>query len=360
MDKKVFCLIMAGGAGTRFWPMSKELKPKQYLNLFGESSLLQSTIKRFLQITAADNIFIGSGSSQGEILEKQATLLPRKNLIYEPVGKNTLPCIGLAAMLAELENPDGIMVVSPSDHLIKNNELFNKTVHTAIEIAETRKGIVTLGISPTYPATGYGYIKAGVEIASNTEIKQFTVERFVEKPILEKASEYINQGKFYWNSGLFVFKISTFMKAMEEFTPELFYSLKKIQDEKGKSSFETTLDTVYRSVESISIDYGIMEHARNIYLVEGNFEWNDLGNWDSVCNVSPKDENGNVLAGEVIISDCKNSYIKTDNNLVAVIGIDDIIVVHEGNTTLVCKRGKSEEVKKIVEELHSINKKHFL
>lgn len=360
MDKKVFCLIMAGGAGTRFWPMSKEARPKQYLNLFGESSLLQLTIKRFLQIANADNIFIVSGSSQAKVLEEQTMLLPRENLIYEPVGKNTLPCIGLAAMLAELGNPEGIMVVSPSDHLVKNDELFNKSVLAAVKIAEERNGIVTLGISPTYPATGYGYIKTGAEITGENEIRQFTVERFVEKPNLEKASEYINQGKFYWNSGLFVFKISVFLKAMEEFAPKLYCDLKKIQAEKGKPSFETTLNSIYRSVESISIDYGIMEHAKNIYLVEGNFGWNDLGNWDSVCNVSQKDENGNVLAGEVVISDCKNSYIKAGNNMVAVLGLDDVIVVQDGNTTLVCKRGKSEDVKKIVEQLCSHNKNQFL
>ena len=359
MNKKVSCLIMAGGTGTRFWPMSTELKPKQYLNLFGENSLLQSTIKRFLQIADADNIYIVSGSSQSEIIEEQAVSLPRKNLIYEPLGKNTLPCIGLAAILAELETPDGIMVVSPSDHLIKNDELFNKTVLTAIKIAEERNGIVTLGISPTYPATGYGYIKTGAEITGKNEIKQFIVERFEEKPNFEKASEHIKQGRFYWNSGLFVFKISVFLKAVEEFASELYRGLKKIQAEKGKPSFGPALDTVYRSLESVSIDYGIMEHAQNVYLVEGNFDWNDLGSWDSVYDVALKDKNGNVLDGEAVVSDCKNSYIKAGDNLVAVLGVDDVIVVQDGNTTLVCKRGKSEDVKKIVEQLRSANKSQF-
>lgn len=359
-NKKVICLIMSGGAGTRLWPVSREAKPKQYHNLVGEDSLLQSTIKRFVQITGAGNIFVVSGSSQAGILERQAAMLPSGNIIYEPVGRNTLPCIGLAAAIAEHENPNGVMVVSPSDHLIENNELFGKTVHAAVKLVDERNGIVTIGVSPTHPATGYGYIKAGAQINAGSEIRQFAVESFVEKPNLEKATEYIKRGGFYWNSGIFVFRIPVFMNALKEFTPELYNSLKTIQDEMGKPSFNTTLNNVYRSLESISIDYGIMEHAQNIYTVEGNFDWNDLGNWDSVYQTSAKDENGNVLAGEAVAIDCSNSYIKAGSNLVAVAGIDNVIVVCEGNKILVCKRGESENVKKIAECLRSDNKKQFM
>ncbi len=284
--ENIFCLIMAGGAGTRFWPGSKVAKPKQYLNIVGEDSLLQSTIKRFSTFTSEERIFIVSGKDQAAVLEQQTPMLPKKNLIYEPVGKNTLPCIGLAAMVAEKENPDGIMVVSPSDHLIENNELFKDTVLTAVKIASERDGIVTLGISPSYPATGYGYVKTSEEITGENEIRQFKVDRFVEKPDLKTASSYLEQGGFYWNSGLFIFKISVFLKAVEEFAPELYADLRKIQADLGNPSFDQTLDTIYRAIKGISVDYGIMEHAKNIYLVEGNFDWNDLGSWESVYQVA--------------------------------------------------------------------------
>jgi mannose-1-phosphate guanylyltransferase len=351
---------MAGGSGTRFWPRSKAVKPKQYLNLFGSDSLLQSTIKRFSTFTETENIYVVSGKSQAEVLEKQTQMLPKSNLIYEPVGKNTLPCIGLAAMFAERENPHGIMVVTPSDHLIENDELFRDTVLAAVKIADKRDGIVTIGISPTYPATGYGYVKTAENITGAEKIKQFKVERFVEKPNEPTATEYLKQGGFYWNSGLFVFKISVFLDAVKQYAPELYSDLRKIQSDLRKSTFEATLDKIYRAVESISVDYGIMEHAKNIYLVEGNFVWNDLGSWESVYLTSNKDENGNAGSGESIIIDSKNSYIYSDTGMIALVGLDDVIVVQDGDTTLVCKRDKAEEIKKIVDQLKSENKNQYL
>ncbi len=358
--QNIYTLIMAGGSGTRFWPRSKTQKPKQYLNIFGESSLLQDTIKRFATFTEKENIYIVSSATQAKVLEEQTPMLPKQNLIYEPVGRNTLPCIGLAAMYAERENPDGIMVVSPSDHLITNNQLFEDTVLAAVKIADKRDGIVTIGITPSYPATGYGYVKTKEDITGNEKIAQFKVERFVEKPDEKTASEYLKQGGFYWNSGLFVFKVSVFLEAVEKFAPELYADLRKIQTDFGNPTYEETLDTIYRAVKGISVDYGIMEHADNIFLVEGNFDWNDLGSWESVYLTDKKDENGNAGSGETLLVDTKNSYVYSDKNLVAVVGLEDVIVVQDGNTTLVCKRDKAEDVKKIVEKLKSDNKDQYL
>ncbi len=356
----LFCLIMAGGAGTRFWPGSKVAKPKQYLNIFGNESLLQSTIKRFSGFMPEDNIYVVSGKDQAEVLEQQTPMLPIQNLIYEPVGKNTLPCIGLAAMVVEKENPEGIMVVSPSDHLIDNYALFHDSVLTAVKIADEKDGIVTLGITPAYPATGYGYIKTAKEITGNDKIRQFKVGCFVEKPDRDTAIKYLKEGGYYWNSGLFIFKIAVFLDAVKQFAPDLYADLRKIQADMDKPFYEVTLDTVYRSLKGISMDYGIMEHAKNVYLVEGNFVWNDLGSWESVYQVAQKDENGNVASGNAILVNSKNSYIKANENLVALVGLDDVIVVQEGNTILVCKRNQAEEVKKIVEQLRSERKDQFL
>jgi len=264
----LYTLIMAGGSGTRFWPRSKTAKPKQYLNIFGNDSLLQSTIYRFATFPETSNIYIVSNKTQAEVLVEQTPILPKENLIYEPVGKNTLPCIGLAAMFAENENLEAIMVVSPSDHLIENDELFRDTILAAAKIADEKNGIVTIGITPTYPATGYGYVKTEADITGNEKIKKFKVERFVEKPNEQTAAEYIKSGGFYWNSGLFVFKVSVFLEAVKQFAPELYSDLRKIQASIGTPSFEYTLDIIYRAVQNISVDYGIMEHAKNIYLVE--------------------------------------------------------------------------------------------
>jgi len=356
----LFTLIMAGGSGTRFWPRSKALKPKQYLNLFGNESLLQSTIQRFSTFTPTENIYVVSGKSQATVLEEQSPMLPKENLIYEPVGKNTLPCIGLAAMFAERENPEGVMVVTPSDHLIENDGLFRDTVLAAVKIANERDGIVTIGITPTYPATGYGYVQTAENITGSEKIKQFKVERFVEKPNEATASEYLEHGGFYWNSGLFVFKISVFLEAVKQFAPALYADLRKIQSDLGNPSFEQTLDTIYRAVEGISVDYGIMEHAKNIYLVEGNFVWNDLGSWESVYLTAEKDENGNGGSGESVIIDSKNSYIYSETGIIALVGLDDVIVVQHGNTTLVCKRDKAEDIKKVVDRLKAENKNQYL
>ncbi len=358
--EKIFCLIMAGGSGTRFWPRSRTIKPKQYLNLFGKKSLLESTLLRFEKFMDPENIYIVSGKNQAQILEEQSKQIPRENLIYEPVGKNTLPCIGLATMFAEKEDPDGIMVVSPSDHLIRDDDLFRDTVLAAAKIADDKEGIVTIGITPSYPATGYGYIQVEKELEDGDKIRQFKVKRFVEKPNYELASSYLKQGGFYWNSGLFIFKISVFLKAVKVFAPELYHDLRKIQADMGNPSFEKTLDTVYRAVEGISVDYGIMEHAQNIYLVEGNFSWNDLGSWESVYVYSEKDENRNAGSGETVFLNTKNSYVYGDDGVVALIGLEDIIVVRDGNATLVCKREKAEEVKQIVEQLKKNNKDRFL
>jgi len=360
MKGNIYSFIMAGGSGTRFWPRSRMAKPKQYLSMFGEDSLLQSTIKRFSRFTEPEKIYIVSSKNQTGELEKQAHMLPKENLIYEPIGKNTLPCIGLAAIFAEKENPDGIMVVSPSDHLIENDGPFFETLEAAVNIAETKNGIVTIGISPTYPATGYGYVQVNKDTVEEEKIRQFKVERFVEKPNHSTATDYLEQGGFYWNSGMFVFKVSVFLEAVKEFAPGLYNDLRKIQDDMGSPTFMQTLDTIYHAVESISVDYGIMEHAQNIYLVEGNFDWNDLGSWESVYQLSEKDKNGNVASDHAIFLDSKNSYLYSENGMVALVGLDDVIVVQEGNATLVCKRERTEDVKKIVEQLKAEKKNQFL
>jgi len=346
-----YCLIMAGGAGTRFWPRSRVAKPKQYLSLFGDQSLIQESVKRFANFIPEESIFVVSAKSQQEVLESQTGNLPKANLIFEPVGKNTLPAIGLAALFIADKDPDGVMIVSPSDHLIQNDELFRQCIESAVLIAKKKEGIVTIGITPKFPATGYGYVKTGEEVHIGQPIKSYTVKKFVEKPNVEVATGYLQSGGFFWNSGIFVFKVSVFLDAVKEHAPELYADLMRIKEHIGVESYEEALDRIYREVKSISIDYGVLEKANNVFLVQGDFIWNDLGSWEEVYKYNAKDENQNVQAGEVIFIDTKNSYVYAPDSLVAVVGLEDVIVVQEGNTILVCKRERAEDIKAVVGEI---------
>ncbi|MBL7968186.1 MAG: mannose-1-phosphate guanylyltransferase [Prolixibacteraceae bacterium] len=347
-----YCLIMAGGSGTRFWPRSRVAKPKQYLSLFGDQSLIQESVQRFANFIPEESIFVVSAKSQQAVLESQTVNLPKSNLIFEPVGKNTLPAIGLAALFIAEKDANGVMIVSPSDHLIQNNQLFQQCIESAALIAEQKDGIVTIGITPKYPATGYGYVQTANEIQIGQSIRSFSVSRFVEKPNVEVATGYLKQGGFFWNSGIFVFKVSVFLNAVQQFAPALYADLLRIKAEMGTENFETTLDQIYRQVESISIDYGILEKASNVFLVQGDFVWNDLGSWEEVYKYDQrKDENQNASVGEVVLIDTKNSYVYAPNSLVAVVGMDDVIVVQEGDTILVCKRDRAEDIKAVVGEI---------
>lgn len=356
-----YCLIMAGGSGTRFWPKSRKAKPKQYLTIFGNESLIQSTMSRFASFIPEENIYVVSSKAQRDVLEEQTSNLPKQNLIYEPVGKNTLPAIGLAALFIAKKDPNGLMVVSPADHLIKNDKLFQECIDSAAKIAEEKDGIVTIGITPNSPATGYGYIEIADEVKIGQAIKSYEVNRFVEKPNLETAKSYIASGKFFWNAGIFVFKTSVFIDSVKKHAPKLYADLLKIANAIDSDSYEEVLDKTYNQVDSISMDYGIMEKADNVFLVQGDFVWNDLGSWEEVYKYDPqKDENQNTSAGEAIFINSKNSYVSAPNSLVAVVGLDDVIVVQEGDTILVCKRSQAEEIKQVVSELSRRNLDKFL
>jgi mannose-1-phosphate guanylyltransferase len=348
---KNYCLIMAGGSGTRFWPRSRVAKPKQYLSLFGDQSLIQESVQRFANFIPEDCIYVVSAKSQKEVLESQTTNLPKQNMIYEPVGKNTLPAIGLAALFIAEKDPNGIMIVSPSDHLIQNDDLFKQTIESAVLIADKKDGIVTIGITPKFPATGYGYVQTAGEIQIGQAIKSFAVNQFVEKPNVEVATGYLKDGGFFWNSGIFIFKVSVFLESVQKYAPELYADLMRIKEHIGADTYEEAVDRIYNEVKSISIDYGILEKASNVFLVQGDFVWNDLGSWEEVYKYDKKDENQNAQVGEVVFLDSKNSYVYAPNSMVAVVGLDDVIVVQEGDTILVCKRDRAEDIKAVVGEI---------
>lgn len=355
----MYCLIMAGGSGTRFWPRSREKRSKQFLNILGNKTLIESTLSRFKTLTSSDNIYIVTKESQREEIFKYIHEIPQDNIIFEPAGKNTAPCIGLGTLIIQQNDPEGIIVVSPGDHQIKGEKLFKKTIDAAVNIAENRDCFVTIGITPNRPATGYGYIQIDGDIGSVNDISAYSVRTFAEKPNYNTAKRFIKSGDFFWNSGIFIFKASVFIKAVEEYLPDLYDGLMLLKKSLADGNFNKKLNNVYRRIKSISIDYGIMEKADNVCLVKGDFDWNDLGSWEQIYELSKKNKNGNAVSGEVILHDVSNSFISSDE-FVAVIGLDDIVVVQDNGATIICKRERSEEIKDIVDKLKRRNLKKYL
>lgn len=356
----IYILIMAGGSGTRFWPRSRDKKPKQFLNILGEESLLQSSVNRFLLITNRENIYIISNLVQKDEIVKQNLTINPENILYEPVGKNTLPAIGLASLIIQKRDPHGIVVVSPADHLVDNQPAFREAIKTACKIASNYDGIVTIGITPTYASTGYGYISTDKEIESGSEIKAFKVNQFVEKPDIKSAMKYYSMGEYYWNSGLFVFKCSVMWDAIRKYTPAIYSSLKEIRNHLDSPDYFEEITSIYNSINSVSIDYAIMEKADNNYIVKGDFLWNDLGGWEQVYEMTDKDEFKNAFEGQVLFEDTENSYVYSQGGIIALMGVKDLLVIQDGNATLVCKRERGEDIKKLVERMKSLGLKEYI
>lgn len=347
----MYALIMAGGSGTRFWPRSREDRSKQFLNIFGKQSLIQSTVSRFTSFISEDRVYIVARKDQAGEIANHVPEIPEDHVILEPEGKNTAPCICLGTLIIADKDPDAVVIASPADHLIQKEANFRKVIKAAGQIAEDTNGLVTIGIPPNRPATGYGYIQIADHFRKIQSVDSFKVRTFAEKPNFATAERFLKSGDFFWNSGIFIFKASVFLQAVEEYLPELFDSLKEVIGFLGEPDFDKVLQKVYCQIRSISIDYGIMEKAKNVYVVKGNFDWSDLGSWEQVYKMSVKDGNGNAVSGDAVVLDTRNSYVHASDGFVAVLGLEDVIVVQEAGVTLVCQRSRAEEVKRIVERL---------
>jgi mannose-1-phosphate guanylyltransferase len=351
---------MAGGSGTRFWPRSREIKSKQFLNIIGKKSLIQITVKRYNNIVGYKNTYVVAKKNQQEILEKHIPEVPPDNILYEPQGKNTAPCIGLASLSIHLRDPDGIMIVSPSDHLIRKEASFMRTINRAVDLASEKSSVVTIGITPSRPSTGYGYIQIDGEEQLFNGIKSYKIKTFAEKPNLETARRFVESGDFFWNSGIFIFKASLYLKLLEEYLPEIYDGLMEVKKHYNKPDYEDVLNRVYQQIRSISIDYGIIEKIKDIYMVKGDFVWSDLGSWEEIYKLSDKDKKGNVTIGNTLILDTKNTYIFSDKGIIAAIGLEDIVVVQEDGATLICRRDKAEDVKTVVDQLKRLKLLQFI
>lgn len=355
-------VIMAGGGGTRFWPLSRVSTPKQFLNITGEDSMINDTIKRIKDIIPPEKIIIVTNRAQERMLNEVVLEdIPQENVLIEPVGRNTAACIGYAAMVIKKRYGDAVMGVFPSDHYIKDTDEFQRVLKRACELAEGTEKLVTIGITPTFPSTGYGYIKYDRERTfAAVDKTAFEVLEFVEKPDTNKAKRYLESGNYLWNSGMFAWKTSVILSSFERFLPRLFKGIAQLEDIIDSADRAQDIDKIYPTLQSISIDYGIMERSDQVAVIPGDFGWNDLGSWDSLGSVFPPDENGNITKGDLVEIETRNSIIYSNSRLVAAVGLEDMIVVETRDALLVCPKDKAQDVKKVVEELKKMNREDLL
>ena len=357
----MMALIMAGGSGTRFWPKSRESHPKQLLQIISAGSLLQNTAGRLHPIIPPEKTFIVCKEVQRAAILAQLPQLPPANIIVEPWGKNTAPCVGLAALFMRKRFGDEVMAVLPADHLVQPAENFRETLQAAAKIAAEYPVLITVGIHPTYPATGYGYIQCSEKTIAEGKIKALQVKTFAEKPNLNTAKRFLSSGDFLWNSGMFVWRVSTIMEQLEEHLPQLHDGLDEIDRQLGLPAEQETINRVYQQIKSISIDYGVMEKASNVVVLPANFEWSDIGSWDEVYKLSSKDKDGNVLSEqEHVLYESSGCLIDVPNRSVAAVGLQNMIVVETEDALLVCARERAQEVKEIVELLKRKKKTELL
>ncbi len=344
----LYAVIMAGGVGSRFWPRSKKKMPKQLLNIFGTNTMIQETVERLDGIVPEENILIVTNKVQKDEIIKQLPNVPKKNIIEEPFGRNTAACIGLASVIIRSKNQDAVTLILPADHIIRDIEDYHKTLKEAAEFAQNSKGLVTIGIKPTRPETGYGYIQMEEDEVENNIHKVYT---FAEKPNYATAVRFLESGDFYWNSGMFIWHVDAILSEIEKYMPDLHEGLNELEPSINTPEFNTTLGNVYGKLRNISIDYGIMEKSQNVFLIKGEFSWSDVGSWEEVYQLSEKDDNGNASMGKVFTEMTVDSYIYSPDKFTSVIGVENLIIINTDDALLVCRRDKSQDVKKIVDHL---------
>ena len=347
-EPNIQAVILAGGSGTRLWPLSREQLPKQFLSIDGGHTLLEATINRLQPLIAQDNVLIVTKKdyAQGEAYHA----LNHYDTLLEPEGRNTAPAIALAAAWLIRNGADPVMVVLPADHVIKDAPLFQQALQQAIDAAHSGK-LVTFGIAPSRPDTGFGYIQAGAPQGGNA----YAVQRFAEKPDAATAQRFLDEGGYYWNSGMFVWKASAILHEVAEHLPEVAAVLGDITAAWQQGTKPEAIVEHFGRMPSISIDYGVLEKTANVALIPCDIGWSDVGSWDAVHEVSDKDTNGNATQGNVIAVDCHNSLIQSNKRLVAAIGVEDLNVVETADAVLITKRGESQRVREVVDVLKSNN-----
>ena len=344
----MIALIMAGGVGSRFWPLSRKTKPKQFLNIISDKSMIKMTVERLNKKIKLEDIYIVTQANQSEILKQELPELPSQNIIIEPMGRNTAPCIAFSAsLLQEKYGKDEKMLVVPADHYIPNSDDFWERTKIADKLADDG-GLITFGITPTFPATGYGYIEIEKSDAEFQKILQFK-----EKPDEELAKKFLTQGNFYWNSGMFVWKIGVILAQFKKYLPKIYSLLSQITD-KVKSNHD--FEDIYSKMPNIPVDIGILEQAEERYLIPVSYQWSDVGSWKALYEISEKDENKNTIKSNHYFENVTNSYFSSDK-FVAAINVDNIAVIDSEDAILIMNLDDSQKVKSVVEFLKNENEK---
>ncbi|MDA3925574.1 MAG: sugar phosphate nucleotidyltransferase [Kiritimatiellae bacterium] len=348
---KSYAVILAGGSGERFWPLSTKSRPKQFISLFSGRPLLTMAVERLQGVVPADRIYIITAERLVEDTAHAARNVPRANIIGEPCKRDTAPAIAVACGLVKQRDPNGVVCILTADQLMSDVETFRQTLTDCIEVASKNDVIVTMGIQPTYPATGFGYVKAGDPLETRTVTLFNKSEGFVEKPDEYKANHYFNSGNFFWNAGMFIWSTGVMSKALESFAPDLFELSESVSVANSPDALQATLQSVYPSLRSISIDYAVMEHVSNIVMARGSFGWDDVGSWPAMAGHFSADMDGNVVIGSCEKIESKNNIVISEDRLTALIGVTGLVVVHSENATLICPRDRAEEVKKLIKRI---------
>jgi mannose-1-phosphate guanylyltransferase len=356
----MYAVIMAGGRGTRFWPRSREKRPKQLLNIVGRRSMLQQTVRRIGNLVPRENILVVTGASHGQEVREQLAELPTENIILEPVGRNTSACIGLAALLVQQRDPSGVMVVLPADHLIRDTDLFLDAVGAALEMARREPMLITMGIRPSAPETGYGYIETGEPAATTKKYTCYRVKSFHEKPDRELAQHYVGMGNFYWNSGMFVWQAKVILEAIKQHLPGLHADLEKLRPSVGTGQFSANIAWIYPDLESISIDYGVMEKANNVLMIPADFGWNDLGTWATMATIWPRDDQQNAFQGGILALDSHRNVVHSEQRFCLLLGVDDLIVVDTEDALLICPISRAQDVGKALDVMAQRGMQQYL
>lgn len=350
----VYAVIMAGGSGTRFWPKSTKKYPKQFLSLFGDGTMIQNTANRIKEIIPQERILVVTNEDYVDIVKEQLPKVPDTNIVGEPVAKNTAPCVAIAAELLIKQDPDAVMVVLPADHHITDPDEFRNILSSAIAKAESSNNLVTIGIKPDRPETGFGYIHA--DSSKSEQLNGNSIERvrgFKEKPNSEVAESFLSSGDYYWNSGMFIWRADTILNEFEKQLPEMRALLKDTSQDLYTDLHNAAINEFYFDCESISIDYGIMEGAKNVYVVPGDFGWNDVGSWTAVYDLAEKnkDENAIQAVNVIFAGSQKNLVVSNSGKMISLVGMENVAVVETDDAILICDLNQAQGVKEVVEQL---------
>ncbi len=342
--KSFYAVILAGGGGTRFWPLSRRHRPKQTLSLLGSDPMVRCTVDRLSPLFAPEDIYVITGRDHAGLVREQLPMLPPGNVVDEPEGRDTAAAVGLAAVLLRARDPEAVFAMLPADHHIGSRERFHGALTRAREAARTG-ALVTFGVKPRFPSTGYGYLKRGAKDGATSK-----VERFTEKPSLETAKAFVASGDYFWNSGIFVWQAKTILEAIGKHLPGLGGNLREIAKAVGTDRFEKTFAEEYAKIDKVSIDFGVMEKSDYVLMVEADFDWDDVGSWGAAAARRAKDADGNTFEGRCVAVETKDSLMISDDpdHLVAGLGLEGWVVVHTREATLVCPKDRSEELKKLI------------